>query len=240
MKKHAFRDEVVTPDERKLMPVKMDQLNLGGKFTGYASLFGQVDQANDRVERGAFSKSLKRRGANGVRMLFQHDPEQPIGVWHEISEDDHGLRVCGQIVTSTPKGAEVLELMKAGALDGLSIGFRTERARTDSKTGIRHILSADLWEISIVTFPMLETARVQSLKSALAADGIGKTYPSLRKFEQWLMQDAGLARKDARIVIREGYARLVGKPGAARPGQISDGALVSCIRRATRALGNSH
>ena len=136
-----------------------------GEFSGYATLFGKVDMGRDRVEPGAFRRCLKNRAVKDVRMLFQHDPCEPIGVWTDIREDKRGLFVRGRILADTVKGAEVLSLMRAGALDGLSIGFRTRKSRTDRKSGIRSILEADLWEISIVTFPMLPQARVQQIKS---------------------------------------------------------------------------
>ncbi len=107
------------------------------------------------IERGAFSRSLSERGIAGIRMLFQHDPASPLGRWVTLKEDARGLYVEGQFASGVAKADEVRRLMKARALDGLSIGFRTVRAKRDAKTGIRHILEADLWEISVVTFPML-------------------------------------------------------------------------------------
>ncbi|MFP5075735.1 HK97 family phage prohead protease [Rhizobium sp. YIM 134829] len=137
-----------------------------GRFSGYASVFDEVDLGKDRIERGAFEHSLTRRGASGVRMLFQHDPNQPIGTWTVIREDGRGLYVEGQLSPGVARAREVHQLMKNGALDGLSIGFRTVRARTDAKSGVRRVLEADLWEISIVTFPMLPSARVSDVKQA--------------------------------------------------------------------------
>ncbi|NKB51654.1 MAG: HK97 family phage prohead protease [Rhizobiaceae bacterium] len=154
---------MVSP-EIKRNRLSIETLTAAGEFTGYATLFGKVDLGKDRVVRGAFRQSLKRRSIKGARMLFQHDPCEPIGVWHEISEDAQGLYVRGRIIADTVKGAEVLSLMRAGAIDGLSIGFRTRKSRTDRKSGIRSILEADLWEISIVTFPMLPQARVRQVK----------------------------------------------------------------------------
>jgi HK97 family phage prohead protease len=135
-----------------------------GTFSGYASLFGETDLNRDRVMPGAFAKSLARRGAAGVRMLFQHDPATPIGVWTEVREDSRGLFVRGRLTTDVAKGREALALMRAGAIDGLSIGFRTVRGKTDAKTGVRSLVEIDLWEISVVTFPMLPTARVTMVK----------------------------------------------------------------------------
>ncbi|MBX3597048.1 MAG: HK97 family phage prohead protease [Rhizobiaceae bacterium] len=136
-----------------------------GEFSGYASLFGETDLAHDVVERGAFAESLAKRGAGRVRMLFQHDPNQPIGVWTHIAEDERGLFVKGRLTQGVGRAAEVLSLMRAGALDGLSIGFRTVRASPDKSKGVRRILEADLWEISVVTFPMLPSARVSVIKA---------------------------------------------------------------------------
>lgn len=137
-----------------------------GTFSGYATLFGRVDLGKDRIEKGAFRQSLARRRAGAVRMLFQHDPGTPIGVWQAIVEDARGLFVKGRIIADTARGAEILSLMRAGALDGLSIGFRTQKSHTDRRSGIRSIQRADLWEISIVTFPLLPAARVTDVKSS--------------------------------------------------------------------------
>lgn len=135
-----------------------------GTFSGYASLFGEVDLGRDAIEPGAFAASLVKRGAGGVRMLFQHDPAEVIGRWTVLREDERGLYVEGKLATDVERAREVLALMKAGALDGLSIGFRAVKTRADRKAGVRRILEADLWEISVVTFPMLPTARVSNVK----------------------------------------------------------------------------
>ena len=132
----------------------------GGIFSGYASLFGAPDLARDVVERGAFAKAIARRGAAGIRMLFQHDPKEPIGVWTTIREDARGLKVEGRLAEGVARAREVAALIAEGALDGLSIGFRTVRARADPASGLRRIVEADLWEISVVTFPMLPGARI--------------------------------------------------------------------------------
>ena len=137
-----------------------------GVFSGYASLFGEVDLSKDAIAPGAFGPSLQKRGAAGVRMLFQHDPAQPIGRWRTIREDERGLYVEGVLSSGVARAREVLQLMKSGALDGLSIGFQTVRSKTDRASGVRRILEADLWEISIVTFPMLPSARVSNVKNA--------------------------------------------------------------------------
>lgn len=156
--------ESLTRVERKFAGVDLTRLDADGVFTGYASLFGKVDLSKDSVEPGAFRRSLKKRPAFNVRMLFQHDPNQPIGRWLEIREDARGLFVRGQLTPGVAKSQELLKLMRAGAIDGLSIGFRTVRARKNAATGVRQIFEADLWEISVVTFPMLPEARVARVK----------------------------------------------------------------------------
>jgi len=156
------------PCERKFVKVVVDAVEVDGTFHGYASLFGRVDLGHDVVERGAFANSLKARGTAGIRMLYQHDPGQPIGTWTQIREDRHGLFVRGRINGEVARGREVLSLLRSGAIDGLSIGFRAVKARRDERSGVRRILEADLWEISIVTFPMLPGARVEAVKGRRA------------------------------------------------------------------------
>jgi HK97 family phage prohead protease len=153
-------------DTRKFASLELRALRQDGTFSGYASIFGEVDLGKDTVERGAFRKSLSERGPEGVRMLFQHDPSEPIGAWKTIREDSRGLYVEGVLADGVARAREVHQLLKNAALDGLSIGFRTVRAKTDAKSGVRRILEADLWEISVVTFPMLPSARVQNVKNA--------------------------------------------------------------------------
>ena len=216
--------------ETKRVALPVENIDRDGTFSGYASLFGKVDLGKDRVQRGAFARSLKERGVSGIRMLFQHDPAEPIGIWETIREDERGLFVKGRIVDQSSRGREVLELMRAGAVDGLSIGFRTHKSRMDKATGTRTILQADLWEISVVTFPMLPQARVSQVKSATAFE---QALPTIRQFEHWLTRDAGLTRSQARTVIGKGFAHLARKHDAAgdpRP------AMVDAIRRAANAM----
>ncbi|SJZ65431.1 HK97 family phage prohead protease [Consotaella salsifontis] len=131
-----------------------------GVVRGYASLFGRTDMAGDRIERGAFLASLARRGAAGVRMLWQHDPAQPIGRWTALREDANGLFVEGRLAMASGRAREVAALIAAKAVDGLSIGFRTRRARRSTGETKRVLTEIDLWEISVVTFPMQAEARL--------------------------------------------------------------------------------
>ena len=133
---------------------------------GYASLFGEIDAARDMVLRGAFAATLRTRGVNRVPMLFQHDPAEPVGIWLELREDARGLYARGRLIPEVARGRELLALLRAGAIDGLSIGFRTVKGNIDPKTRVRRLVAVDLWEISIVTFPLLAGARVRAVKQA--------------------------------------------------------------------------
>ncbi len=146
----------------------------GHVIEGYASVFGLADQGGDLVEAGAYAASLAAlKGAGrSVKMLWQHDPAQPIGVWDEVREDGRGLYVKGRLLRDVSKGREAATLIEAGAIDGLSIGYRTITACKDD-AGQRRLKALDLWEVSLVTFPMLPQARVAAKSEGLAADQNG-------------------------------------------------------------------
>lgn len=143
----------------------------GIEIEGYASLFGQADQGGDVVLPGAYAGSLKELRAQNqhVKMLWQHDASEPIGVWDAVHEDAKGLYVKGRLLESVARGREAAALIEAGALDGLSIGYRTKKARR-AKDGTRHLEELELWEVSLVTFPMLSTARVGSKNQEMDND----------------------------------------------------------------------
>lgn len=168
-----------------------EDLSLTGtaEISGYASLFGQSDQGGDVVQRGAYAASLEALKAQGrmVKMLWQHDPAQPIGVWDEVREDARGLYVKGRILTATPKGAEAAALIGAGAIDGLSIGYRTVKS-SRSQDGTRRLIEVELWEVSLVTFPMLPAARVaaKSTGADAGADALRALASGLRQITSGL------------------------------------------------------
>ena len=137
------------------------RLSDGSVIEGYASLIGMADQGGDVVLPGAYAAGLRRLTEKGgrVRMLWQHDPTQPIGIWEEIREDERGLWVKGRLLTEVAQAREAASLVAAGAIDGLSIGYRTVSAERDAK-GRRALSEVELWEVSLVTFPMLPDARV--------------------------------------------------------------------------------
>lgn len=154
--------------QRSLAPPDVD-IGGNGEFEGYASLFDLPDLSRDVVEPGAFAACLDRRGPGGIRMLWQHDPREPIGQWLTLREDGRGLFVRGRLSLSVARAREVRALMRDGAVDGLSIGFRAVKARSDPRMRSRRLLEIDLWEISVVTFPLLPQARVAAVKAARAA-----------------------------------------------------------------------
>ena len=164
-----------------------------GIFRGYASIFGNEDQGNDIVQKGAFTKSLEQRPASKVKMLFQHKTDEPIGVFESIYEDSKGLYVKGKLALGTQKGRDTYELLKIGALDGMSIGFKADPQKqgyNENKRGVRTLKEVDLMEISLVTFPMNEEAMVQSVK------GNSK---SIREWEKILRDAGGLSRTEAKM-----------------------------------------
>jgi uncharacterized protein len=149
-------------------PLSPSRLTLAadGTIEGYASLFGEIDQARDMVMPGAFTQTLKARGLRKIPMLFQHDPSEPVVVWLELVEDFRGLRARGRLIPDVRRAHELLALLRAGAVDGLSIGYRTRRGVIEPRTRVRKLYQVDLWEISIVTFPLLDGARVGAVKAA--------------------------------------------------------------------------
>jgi len=164
-----------------------------GVFTGYGSIFGNEDQGNDIMQKGAFTKSLVNRPVSKVKMLYQHKTDEPIGVFTDMYEDSKGLFVKGQLAMGTQKGREAYELLKMGALDGMSIGFRADPEKqgyNENKRGVRTLKEVDLMEISLVTFPMNESALIETVK------GNAK---NIREWEKILREAGGLSRTEAKI-----------------------------------------
>jgi len=144
----------------------------GAGVEGYASVFGKRDQGGDTVAPGAYAASLRAlsRAGRRVKMLWQHDPGQPIGIWDEVREDATGLWVRGRLLPEVARGREAAALLEAGAIDGLSIGYRTVKASADGQGG-RVLTELELWEVSLVTFPMLAEARVAAKSEGGEAEG---------------------------------------------------------------------
>ena len=142
--------------------------NEDGTIEGYGSVFGVVDSWNDIIAPGAFKNTLAAHKAEGTlpAMLWQHKDSEPIGIWTEMVEDAKGLRLKGKLALGTVKGKEAHELVKLGALNGLSVGFITKQYSYDNTNDIRTLLEVDLWEVSLVTFPANGKARVTDVKSS--------------------------------------------------------------------------
>ena len=133
-----------------------------GVFAGYASVFDVVDSQRDAVLRGAFAASLK--AGHKVKLLWQHDMREPIGVIEELREDHNGLYMKGRLLMEVARAREAYTLMKNGVVSGLSIGYTPKRYSTDKSTGVRKLQEVDLWEISLVTFPANASARISVVK----------------------------------------------------------------------------
>ena len=166
-----------------------------GTIEGYGSVFGVRDNYDDVIAKGAFIQSLKDHKAAGTMpaMLWQHDADKPIGVWTEMVEDEKGLRIKGQLAMETVKGKEAHALLKMGALNGLSIGFMSKEWVYDRETEVRTLTAIDLWEVSLVTFPANEKARVTNVKSA--------DEMATPKDAEKALRDAGFSKSDATAFV---------------------------------------
>ncbi len=140
------------------------------RISGYASLFGKKDLGGDIVRRGAFSASLLSLKNGQIPMLFAHETKEPIGIWHRMFEDATGLFVSGDIFLDDPRADRTARLVRSGALSGLSIGYRATRSQT--LVSGRELIELDLWEVSIVAFPMLRTARITQIDDLFPNDQI--------------------------------------------------------------------
>jgi hypothetical protein len=179
------------PMQYKTAAFKMDGMPTDeGTFTGYASVFDVIDDGLDVVKRGAFAQTLA--SGRRVKMLWQHDMAQPIGVWDEMREDDRGLFVRGRLVREVRQAAEAHALLAAGALDSMSIGYRVIEASDDGR--IRSLDKVDLLEVSLVTFPMNRSALVTGVKSVR----------TIREFERCL-RDAGFSQREAKAIAADGF-----------------------------------
>lgn len=184
-----------------------------GTFSGYGAVFGNKDSYGDVIQKGAFKATLKdwRTKKRFPPMLLQHgggffggssDDLVPIGKWTSMEEDDTGLLVEGELLgLSTDRGTYIYEGMKAGVLDGMSIGYiaREVAYGKNPEDPPRTLKKLDLVELSVVTFPANDEARIEDVKATDVTE---------RDFERWLMRDAGFTRSEAIVVINEGFKAL--------------------------------
>lgn len=190
-------------------PLEVKAVSDDGSFEGYGSVFNVIDSYRDIVLPGAFKKSIAehRQKKSMPALLWQHDPSQPIGVWDSMEEDGHGLKMTGRFALGTQRGKEAHELLKIGAVKGLSIGFTIadDGEEYNEEHSVWHLKEINLWETSVVTFPANQDAQVTEVRTALE-QGV---FPNIREFEQFLMRDAGFSRSQARTILNQGYKSLV-------------------------------
>lgn len=172
------------------VPFEVKEVAEDGTFTGYGSVFGVKDAYDEIVVPGAFSESIEQRKP---ALLWQHRSGEPIGVYEEVREDSVGLYLKGKLALKTARGAEAYELLKMNALSGLSIGFVTREDSFDQKTGIRTLKKVDLWEVSLVTFPANDAARVTGVKDI-------SQFTTLSEVEDCL-RDAGFSKSEALAIV---------------------------------------
>lgn len=183
-----------------------------GTFTGYGSVNGNVDTYGERVMPGAFAKSLAKhqQESSSVLMLWQHNPNEPIGVWEDLAEDSKGLLGTGRLVLEVQKAREVYALMKAGAITGLSIGYREVKVTPDGS--VRNLEELDLREISPVSFPANRRARIEAVKSERMDEFArrmrdGDPMP-IKEFED-ILREAGIPKSMAVAIASHGYAKAI-------------------------------
>lgn len=177
-----------------------------GTFDGYGSVWGVVDSYQEIVAPGAFTDSLAELAAKGrpVPVLWQHRSDTPIGIWDKLEEDDHGLRGEGSLlIAEVSQAREAHALMKRRAVTGLSIGYWVRESSFDEKTGVRTLTKLDLVEISLVTFPANDDARVEAVKFKLAHGEL----PTDREMEKFL-REAGFSKTRAAGFVGHGLAEL--------------------------------
>lgn len=205
-------------------PFKVKAVNDDGVFSGYGSVFNVLDAYNEVVVPGAFADSLKTRQP---ALLWQHRSGEPIGVYTDVKEDTVGLHVEGKLALKTARGAEAYELLKMGALNGLSIGFMVRDESYDRVSGISTLKKLDLWEVSLVTFPANDAARVTDVKAA-------EQIQTLKDAEAYLRDAGGFSKAQALALI----SRI--KAAHARSDSEAEmAATVAAIKRATEVFSTT-
>jgi len=192
-----------------------------GVIEGYASTFNVIDSYGEMVAPGAFKASIAglKRAKRGLKMLWQHDSHQPIGIWDDLEEDAKGLRVVGRLLKDTvAKAAEAYALIREGALDELSIGYRElESAPHPDQRGVTILKKLDLREVSPVTFGALgQAARIDTVKSD-HPDLIQKLVAGVRLSErEWerlfKAEPFGLSNSQAERAVRINLKNGQGEP----------------------------
>lgn len=174
-----------------------------GLIEGYASVFGGVDCYSSFVVKGAYAATLAKHRANGTTpaMLWAHDTAQPLGRWTSIEEDARGLKVTGQINLQTEVGRRTFEHLRAGDVNGLSVGFNYSNDDIEQVDGVTYFKKIDLVEISVVSVPADTLARISAIRSPIAKPN------TIRALEEALEQ-IGFSRREARGIAAKGFAGL--------------------------------
>lgn len=202
------------------VPLDLKAVAEDGEFEGYLSTFGNVDRGMDMVMPGAFRRTLKERKLSSIKLLRDHDTRKVIGKWLSMDEDDRGLKVRGKLFAGTVQLAtETLALMREGALDAMSIGYRTIKAQWDEEQGVRKLLDLDLWEGSIVTFPMNEMATVDAVKNDLTITDVER-----------ILREGGAPGAFAKLVAIHGFEGATKRLGSRREGGESGKSIAEMIR----------
>ncbi|GLQ20384.1 HK97 family phage prohead protease [Algimonas porphyrae] len=180
-----------------------------GEFSGYGSIFGNVDSYRDVVMPGAFTKSIARHKEAGTRpkMFWQHDPGQPIGSWTSFEEDETGLLMSGKLNMDVQRGAEAYALLKAGDIDGMSIGYWEIETERDDDGNTLKLTELDLVEVSVVSIGANDKALVSAVKAEEAKTNFiarvkAGDQPSIREAERFLRDAASLSKSEAEAVVR--------------------------------------
>ena len=192
-----------------------------GRFTGYGSVFGVVDSYQEIVAPGAFAETIAERAATKRRLpvLWQHRSAEPLGYYEKVQEDERGLYLEGVLLKDKlARAAEAYALMEAGVVTGLSIGYWVRESSYDEKTGIRTLTKLDLEEVSLVTFPANDDARVEAVKFKLAHGAL----PTLREFER-VLRDEGFSHAQAKAIASQGYASLLQRDAESADGDTDEG-----------------
>lgn len=203
------------PQRVKDFAFKVKAAGDAGEIEGYASVFGVRDSYNEVVLPGAFADSLARHTREGTYplMLWQHNPDEPIGVWNELSDDGKGLFAKGKLLQGVRRADEALIMLKAGAIQGMSIGYREVDVEPATNGDPRKLVKLDLLEASIVSFPANRRARVDAVKSEGRLSEFARALrdgepPSIKEFED-VLREAGIPKTMAVQIASVGYAKAV-------------------------------
>lgn len=220
------KDSPAVDTKAGAIPISIKAITEDGEFEGYLSTFGNVDRGMDMVMPGAFRRTLKERKLSSIKLLRDHDTRKVIGKWLSMDEDDRGLKVRGKLFAGTVQLAtETLALMREGALDAMSIGYRTIKAQWDEEQGVRKLLDLDLWEGSIVTFPMNEMATVDAVKNDLTITDVER-----------ILREGGAPGAFAKLVAIHGFEGATKRLGSRREGGEGGKTIAEMIRETSAKM----